>query len=70
MLDSGITYPPYVDTGVNAKDSIFDNTTYSVTLSVRLHQSNVSYKPYHVVGTDVFDKMILIDVLRYFKTKQ
>jgi hypothetical protein len=67
-LDSGITSAPNVYTGVSAKDITLENTTSIVTLSVRLQQSrdlNLFYKPYHDVGAELFDKMLLIDVLRY-----
>jgi len=67
-LDSGITSPPNVYTGVRTKDITLENATCVVTLSVRLQQSrdlNLFYKPYHDVGAELFDKMMLTDVLRY-----
>jgi hypothetical protein len=67
-LDSGTTSSPNVYTGVIAKDITLVNATCILTLSVRLQQSrdlNLFYKPYHDVGAEFFDKMMLIDVLRH-----
>jgi hypothetical protein len=71
-LDSGITSPPNVCTGVSAKDITLESNTCIVTMSVRLQQSrdlNPLYKRYHDVGAEFFDKMMLIDVLRYLSNK-